>query len=166
MVVVVVNVGRVSKYRPPPDRKNIFFFWKKDQKTGIEVKNEKQRFKIMHTRINKLSTQQLRRLIELRFELEKLLKQVCYLTEFSVDDLKGKSKYRDIAYVRGAYACVARSRHPDASLDLIGSILNRDHSSVSIMIKQVREVKEKQEHYIWLRTQLKNEQRLKKANLN
>jgi len=120
----------------------------------------------MHTRINQLSTQQLRRLIELRFELEKLLKQVCYLTEFSVDDLKGKSKYRDIAYVRGAYACVARSRHPDASLDLIGSILNRDHSSVSIMIKQVREVKEKQEHYIWLRTQLKNEQRLKKANLN
>jgi len=120
----------------------------------------------MHTRINKLSTQQLRRLIELRFQLEKLLKQVCYLTEFSAEDLKGKSKYRDIAYVRGAYACIARTRHPDASIDLIGSILNKDHSSISIMIKQVREVKQKQEHYIWLHTQLKNEQRFKKANLN
>lgn len=119
----------------------------------------------MHTRINQLSTQQLRRLIELRFELEKLLKQVCYLTEFSVEDLKGKSKYRDLAYVRGAYAYLARSRHPDASLDLVGSILNRDHSSISIMIKQVREVKEKQEQYTWLCTQLKNEERFKKTTL-
>ena len=120
----------------------------------------------MHTRINQLSTLQLRRLIELRFELEKLLKQVCYLTEYSVDDIKGKSKYRDIAYVRGAYACIAKTRHPDASLDLIGSILNRDHSTISCMIKEIKEVKEKQEHYFWVRTQLKNEQRFKKANLN
>ena len=120
----------------------------------------------MHTRINQLSTQQLRRLIELRFELEKLLKQVCYLTEFSVEDLKGKSKYRDLAYVRGAYAYLARSRHPDASLDLVGSILNKDHSSIYQMIKQINDVKEKHEHYIWLRAQLKNEERLKKANLN
>jgi len=120
----------------------------------------------MHTRINQLSTLQLRRLIELRFELEKLLKQVCYLTEYSVEDLKGKSKYRDLAYIRGAYAFLARTRHPDASLDLIGSILNRDHSTISCMIREIKDVKEKQEHYIWLRAQLKNEERFKKANLN
>ena len=132
----------------------------------LKSKTEKQKFKMMHTRINQLSTQQLRRLIELRFELEKLLKQVCYLTEFSIEELKGKSKFRDLAYVRGAYACLARTRYPDASLDLVGSILNKDHSTISCMIREIKNVKEKQQHYIWLRAQLKNEERFKKANLN
>lgn len=79
---------------------------------------------------------------ELRPLLSKLLFKICFITELSIRDLTGKSKKPVISDVRSSFMSIAKERHYDASLSLIGYIINRNHSTVSAGIKRANEVRE------------------------
>lgn len=74
-----------------------------------------------------------------------LYEQVCEITQCSMEDIGSKSRKPKLVFTRATFAVLAKEQYPDLSLELIGSMMNRDHSSVTVMIQQVKDVKEKRE---------------------
>jgi chromosomal replication initiation ATPase DnaA len=83
-----------------------------------------------------------------------LYNQICELTECSMEDIGSKSRKQKLVFTRAAFAVLAKEQYPDLSLELIGSMMNRDHSSVTVMIQQVKDVKEKREFFFKIQKEL------------
>ena len=96
---------------------------------------------------SQIQEEELRRLIELRFHLKKLLLRICFETEYTLNEFKRSCKKPEIADIRAAYFQIAKESFPDASHSLIGSMINRDHSTVTAGIKKVNNVKEVRKVY-------------------
>ena len=79
--------------------------------------------------------------------LNKTLLDVCYASECSVYDIKSKKKDRLTSDIRSVYMYIAKESFPYATLDEIGSVVNRDHSTVSYALKSIRECAERGKLY-------------------
>lgn len=72
-----------------------------------------------------------------------LLTEVCEFANVSKSDIKSKVRKQRLVDIRYTYCIIARDE-TNASLDVIGSLINRDHSTVchAIRNKNVPEIKQ------------------------
>lgn len=83
-----------------------------------------------------------------------LYNQICEITECSMEDIGSKSRKPKLVFTRATFAVLAKKQYPELSLELIGHLMNRDHSSVTVMIQQVKDVKEKREFFFKIQKEL------------
>ena len=62
-------------------------------------------------------------------EIEILLKLIAEKTEYSLEDLQGTSRKRELVHVRRAFFAIAR-KLLGLSFQKIGDVLNKDHATV------------------------------------
>lgn len=74
-----------------------------------------------------------------------LLDSVSKITKVAIAEITGRSRIQESVYARTVFVALAKSNYPELSHALIGSIINRDHSTVTYMIAETRDVKEKAE---------------------
>lgn len=74
-----------------------------------------------------------------------LLDSVSKITKVTIPELTGRSRKTETVYARTVFAALAKSNYPELSHALIGSIINRDHSTITYMIAETKDVKEKAE---------------------
>ena len=109
----------------------------------------------MVSRLNNLSHEEILQYVNLKDNLTELLNRICATTGVCIEELKTPSRSRNLAYIRTSYSRIAKDTYPKASESLIGSLINRDHSSIHYMLNQAVEVREKRQHCEELREKLK-----------
>jgi len=62
-------------------------------------------------------------------EIQILLKLIAEKTEYTIEDLRGPSRKREIVHVRRAFFAIAR-KLLELPFEKIGNILNKDHATV------------------------------------
>lgn len=80
-------------------------------------------------------------------KLTSLVNQVSEHFGFHPEILKRGDRHRFIVDARHVYCAVARDLYPDISFREIGSIINRNHSTVMFALQKVRNVKEVRDVY-------------------
>jgi chromosomal replication initiation ATPase DnaA len=95
----------------------------------------------------RISDEELINLVEMKSSLKKLLEDVGEVNGYSVEQMKSKNRVYPLPYARSSFAVIAKEAYPSASSELIGSMVNKDHSTVIAMYKRVEEVREAQAYY-------------------
>ena len=65
----------------------------------------------------------------------------------NLKSLKGKTRIREIVEARQLFCATAKHLNPKISYKIIGSIINRDHSTVLYSIKTVKNIKSLQKEF-------------------
>lgn len=94
------------------------------------------------------------RFMKTREDIKVLFSEVCRVTGFTEAEMKSKSRERELVYARHSFCAIARKLFSRISLEKIGELVCRDHSQVFYYIKDVEDVKEKQEAYLKLKLKL------------
>ena len=82
--------------------------------------------------------------METRMKLNDLLVNIRRLTGFTVEEMQSESRLRELVYTRTAFCAIAKETIK-ATHWQIGAMICKDHSTVTFMIQQSRDVKEKRE---------------------
>ena len=91
--------------------------------------------------------------MNIRTNIDDLFREFCYASGFTEKELKSKSRKRDLVYARSSWAFIAHGLF-DSTLGKIGEFINRDHSTVHRYYDEIRDVKEKYQFYIEIKTKL------------
>jgi chromosomal replication initiation ATPase DnaA len=95
------------------------------------------------------SESELLTLLKTIHEIKELLSKVAEVSNVTVEDIKGLSRKNQLPFIRGSFVYLVHEIYPDATRNMVGSMINRNHSTISWMLFQTRGVKEKFGHY-WL----------------
>lgn len=89
--------------------------------------------------------------------LEEILAKIAKIKGVTAKELKSKRKLRSLAYTRCAFVEIASMTYPNIVLKVIGEVINKDHSTVFAMKKEIERVKEKREFFEQILKAYRNE---------
>ena len=95
-----------------------------------------------------------------RTNINALLSAICDIKGVTVEQVRSKSRKRELVDVRHAFGAIAREtfpieKYPRMSLNKIGGYISKGHCDILRYISEVRDVKEKKMVYLDIKEQLK-----------